>query len=145
MTSERLFNSFIPPKKKLLYPPKKTNFWLRPCLWLSFCKCCEFTVKVARVLLLGIFLAFYMGKIQFCAALTEKYIMRNSHFGGWILVDAAPPLSGLSVYIRTHCFYEVDACGVGQWFSTFFGPWPPLPNPSTLTFPWPPWPSIKTK
>jgi len=28
MTSERLFNSFIPPKK--LIPPKKTNFWLRP-------------------------------------------------------------------------------------------------------------------
>ena len=27
MTSERLFNSFIPPKKT----KKQTNFWLRPC------------------------------------------------------------------------------------------------------------------
>jgi len=29
MTSERLFNSSIPPKKTFI--PPKTNFWLRPC------------------------------------------------------------------------------------------------------------------
>jgi len=29
MTSERLFNSFIPPQKTFITP--KTNFWLRPC------------------------------------------------------------------------------------------------------------------
>ena len=30
MTSERLFNSFIPPQKNCT-PPKKKKFWLRPC------------------------------------------------------------------------------------------------------------------
>ena len=32
MTSERLFNSFIPPPQKKNYTPK-TNFWLRPCFF----------------------------------------------------------------------------------------------------------------
>ena len=59
MTSERLFNSFIPPKK--FYTPK-TNFWLRP--WSSHhhhdifsctrtsCKRLKYSITVVRIIII---------------------------------------------------------------------------------------------
>jgi len=49
MTSERPFDSFIPPKNFYTPPQKKTNFWLRPCRSSPDFDTCSMVTRIYKI------------------------------------------------------------------------------------------------